>query len=622
MLFFLTSAALSHAAPARERWGAVVTPNFFVAGNDSDTDLRQTALKLEQFREVLARLFGKVDLRTSAPLRVLVFKDQASYDAVRPLYRGKPSTVTGFLQPGSDVHYIGLLLDNPNASPWAVVLHEYVHALQFENLRIVPLWFAEGLAEYFSTFEVLAGEKRVRIGSPVERHLATLKSEPLIPIEDLFAVDRASPRYNEAEKQGVFYAESWALVHYLMMGKNQRRQPKVAHFIKELAAGVPAGDSFRGVFETSYHDMDAELEKYIRTGEFQVQVVTFDQRLASDREFRLLPLTEAQSQFYTGDLLHHMNRAAEAEPFLVRATQMDPGLAEAHAAMAVMRASQGKAAEARAEIEKVPAGSDNYLLAYYRAFVLSGAAAPGGVPSARDASEAVRSELAKAIEKNPAFTESYSLLATYNANIGVPVEDCISLLEDALKISPGRQELLVALARLRLRNREWVAASEIAEGVHAAPSTPGIAAESAALLERIREVAEQQSGSRPGPSGSGNQSGSLADRLAQQATSGGVGVERPDPEVEGEQISGLLMEIVCRDQQMSIVVQAGPRRYVFRSGSPREIRFTSYTPEVVSRIQCGPRKPPVPVVVRYRKIEGESDNDGNPLAVDFVSPVN
>jgi hypothetical protein len=88
---------------------------------------------------------------------------------------------------------------------------------------------------------------------------------------------------------------------------------------------------------------------------------------------------------------------------------------------------------------------------------------------------------------------------------------------------------------------------------------------------------------------------------------------------EGEQIRGLLVEILCIEKQMTLVVQAQDRTLSFRTDSPDLIQFTSYTPEVVAQIKCGRRTPPSAVMIRYRKSDLEG-SDGEPLAVDFVEP--
>ena len=47
---------------------------------------------------------------------------------------------------------------------------------------------------------------------------ALLKNTTLMPLRELKAVDHTSGVYNEGDRRGVFYAESWALMHYLMLG--------------------------------------------------------------------------------------------------------------------------------------------------------------------------------------------------------------------------------------------------------------------------------------------------------------------------------------------------------------------------------------------------------------------
>jgi tetratricopeptide (TPR) repeat protein len=77
------------------------------------------------------------------------------------------------------------------------------------------VWFNEGLAEYYSTFTPAANGKTAMLGRPIARHVLLLR-ERFLPIADLIAVDHGSPLYNEGERASIFYAESWALLHYLL----------------------------------------------------------------------------------------------------------------------------------------------------------------------------------------------------------------------------------------------------------------------------------------------------------------------------------------------------------------------------------------------------------------------
>ena len=48
-----------------------------------------------------------------------------------------------------------------------------------------------------------------------------------------------SPLYNEGDRRGVFYAESWALVHYLLIG-NPQRKGQLGAYLQKYADGVPS----------------------------------------------------------------------------------------------------------------------------------------------------------------------------------------------------------------------------------------------------------------------------------------------------------------------------------------------------------------------------------------------
>ena len=85
-----------------------------------------------------------------------------------------------------------------------------MHYVAQNNLWYLPTWFSEGLAQFYESFEVV-GEK-VYIGLPCVRHLVALRGTIRIPLEQLFAVDHNSELYNESERKGMFYSQSWALV--------------------------------------------------------------------------------------------------------------------------------------------------------------------------------------------------------------------------------------------------------------------------------------------------------------------------------------------------------------------------------------------------------------------------
>ena len=152
-----------------------------------------------------------------------------------------------------------------------MIYHEYVHSLTADATRRLPAWANEGLAEFYSTFRSDPSGRTVERGRPVTQHVALLRQSPLIPLDTLLAVDRESPYYNEQSKQGIFYAESWALVHYLANGTNGSRRPQLADYLSRLAGGMPIDDSFRAAFHSDY----AGIEKVLRKDSTQFTMTFF-----------------------------------------------------------------------------------------------------------------------------------------------------------------------------------------------------------------------------------------------------------------------------------------------------------------------------------------------------------
>ena len=113
-----------------------------------------------------------------------------------------------------------------------------MHLLVGDALADVPVWFNEGLAEYDSTYQMY-GEREATLGRVKEEHVFELR-ERFIPLTELLAVDHRSPLYNEGERRGVFYAESWALVHYLLLG-NPQRKGQLATYLAEVRRRRGAG---------------------------------------------------------------------------------------------------------------------------------------------------------------------------------------------------------------------------------------------------------------------------------------------------------------------------------------------------------------------------------------------
>src|SRR5207237_8476751 len=125
----------------------------------------------------------------------------------------------------------------------------------------------EGLAEYYSTLSIEEGRK-VHLGELIPYHLMALREGKLYPLRTLFAVDHYSPEYNEGSKRGMFYAESWALVHYLILGNNVQRLPQLGKFLQLTEANKPTDEAGKQSFQMDFVTLEKELKKYLEAHTF------------------------------------------------------------------------------------------------------------------------------------------------------------------------------------------------------------------------------------------------------------------------------------------------------------------------------------------------------------------
>ena len=122
-------------------------------GEQGDKPLRRVAERMEQFREVFGRVFPSTKQAMPAPIVVHVFGSERGYQPFMPLFNGKRVDVGGYFQQADGAYYITLNIEAGERA-YPTIFHEYVHLLVGNALADVPVWFNEGLAEYYSTYEM------------------------------------------------------------------------------------------------------------------------------------------------------------------------------------------------------------------------------------------------------------------------------------------------------------------------------------------------------------------------------------------------------------------------------------------------------------------------------------
>ncbi|PYS69944.1 MAG: hypothetical protein DMF69_15285 [Acidobacteria bacterium] len=632
----LLTIASQQPAFAKDTWTSVQSKNFLLIGNGSEKDIKQVATRLEQFRQVFTYLFPNMKFAAPVPTTVVVFKSQESY---KPFKGG--ANLVGYFQPGPDVNYITLTTDlQGTQDPFDVIFHEYTHLLVNNTIGSAPVWFNEGLAEYYSTF-FIKNDQEFALGKPIGNHVFLLRESKMLPLRTLFEVDHKSPHYNERNKQSIFYAQSWALMHYLIIGKAGRLE-QLSKFLDLLSNSVPRDQAFQQAFQTTFEAMEKELREYVRRDRYNILEGHFKRKLETDSEMQSRVISEAEAQAYLGDLLLHSNRK-DSMTYLQKAVSLDPDLPVANAAMGMAMLRERKLGEALRYLERaVKAGDQNYLVHYYYAYALSQQNANEShmvMGFAPEQGEKIRKELLKAIELRPDYPASYQLLSFVSLVTGNNLEEARTLLARAIKLSPGRTELVFMLGQLYLRNGDLKQARTLLEQVTNSNAEDEMRQHARSMLAQLTSMEEQraqfdaqraertkQNSGQPTLSRPGNTvtSSSTANDPVQPNNASDASSsylrEALRKAAAGEtQIQVLLLRIDCDAKGIVFVVKSGDVTLRLHTPKFELLAITSYNPSIQGDITCGPRKVGEPAVVSFiKKADKRLKTDGTITAIEFV----
>ncbi len=405
VLSWLVTAPLLALPREKDRWIEVKTANFTLFSNSSRSNTREIANHLEQLRAVLGQLTSW-NLNAPIPTHVYVFSNDERFEPYKPLYDGKPAELSGYFLARVDGNFIAI--DGSSFhDPAKRIYHEYVHYLVNNNIPGVPLWLNEGLAECYSSFEISG--KQAEIGRGIARHVDWLRQSPLIPLPELLAIDVGSPEYNEEARRGVFYAESWALVHYLLIG-NREREGQLSRYLELVRASRHGKQAFREAFEADYETLEKELRDYVRGPTMPVLRIGVEELDDPMLEVRAMAYPEAL--VHLGNLLagHEDRHEAAAEHFRA-ALKRQPADPLALAGLAGLAQCQGRHDEALALYRRAfKAGGDDFLLHFRYAECLLDDDDPGARVEAVSA-------LRRSVALQARFTPAWSLLSAVRAEL-------------------------------------------------------------------------------------------------------------------------------------------------------------------------------------------------------------
>jgi hypothetical protein len=400
------------------RWRRLTSQHFTLTTDHAAPEADRILMSLEEYFSALTTVCFAAASPGTERIPVLALATEA--DSRRFL---APKTSGLFVH---RLGYLPFILLGTSGRAWDdhIVRHELVHyVMRLSHRRELPLWFGEGMAEYFQTLAYDRSRGYLLFGRPTMAQVQTVRQLGLLPAGALIAGDLDGEMMRERAR---YYATSWLIVHALMHGSPQ----VFSSYERGLLSGSSSTDAWLAAAPADLRTgIDGHLTRYLA-----------EKRYESGRRVRWT----APPVVATTASLDRAEMEATRALLHVAGARQQPERRQAHVARAKARAATA--------LELDPASLDAVL-------VMSELEEAPGADAARRAAHAREGSwvgwlaLFDELEREPsAKNERREALA------------------HAAKIAPDEEAVLAALGRQALADRQWLdAASWFARALAFAP---------------------------------------------------------------------------------------------------------------------------------------------------------
>jgi hypothetical protein len=432
LLASLLPASLSTKVVAEQTWLEVRSPHFRVITDGSSKDARNVAYEFEQMRHVLALRFQNAHIESGAPLTIIAARDESTYRAIAPtLWKAEGNRIAGVFFRGWEKQFALIRLDTWGDANSVVVYHEYTHSVLHANAHWLPIWLDEGMAEFFAytRFE----KDHIYVGAPSLR-MAVLRNESLIPVTTMLDVNSRSPYYHDESKAQLFYAEAWAMVHYMTFGPDMGNGEKLNQFFKLTQEGTSQQKAFQQVFGDP-HAFDFAFSQYISRFSFSAGVLPPDHS-TDPKSFSERKLTPAEADYELACFQVGAHDRTNARTSIEKAIALDPNLAAAHEELAYLNFDQGKDDDAQKEWKQA-ATLDPSLPRSQFALLMTGPLSGKLSSISTDQLRAAQVTLQHITQLGPSYAPAYVELALVEWQLG-SLQDAYKNAHQAETLEPWR----------------------------------------------------------------------------------------------------------------------------------------------------------------------------------------
>ncbi|HET9862541.1 MAG TPA: DUF1570 domain-containing protein [Steroidobacteraceae bacterium] len=260
-LFLLVS------ADALADWREASSDHFVIYADESAKQIRRYSDRLERYYSAMTFVLPSRKTRPSPSNRVTIYVVR-SERMVRKLYGGGDSRyVKGFYLPRAGgslaiIAPIDVAMGGKPSESELVLMHEYAHHFMAENAPyLVPRWYGEGFAEYFSTAK-FDSDGAVGLGLPAQHRAYELLEGADVSIERL--LDSKLYAAKKSKSYDNFYGRSWLLFHYLFT--DDARRKLLVDYLNRLNRGEAELGAATAAFG-DLKELDKALDHYLHQRE-------------------------------------------------------------------------------------------------------------------------------------------------------------------------------------------------------------------------------------------------------------------------------------------------------------------------------------------------------------------
>ncbi len=308
---------------ANEKWSLAQSKHFVLVSSAGERRTRDIAAGLETLAAALTQVSPRFSAAT-VPTRVFIFSRHREAQPYFDMLMGqKEAHVTGIFISSKNMG--SMLMES--RSGWGedrTPFHELIHNLVTNSGTRPPVWLEEGIAEYFSNAELRSGS--IRAGNAILAHIHTLQQHRLIPLQQLFAISTESDLYKMPDSQRALYAQSWALVAWLI-----RTNPAAFYdFLRDIEEGKSVEETLRVRYHRSLDDMQRAFDVSLGSPTFGTVLPV----PSADTTVTASPLDRAELLYRLGKFLSQVEEGStDAERHFREALVANPAHARSLAAL-------------------------------------------------------------------------------------------------------------------------------------------------------------------------------------------------------------------------------------------------------------------------------------------------